>query len=112
MKEELEENKIRKKSEWEHFQKSCLLLAGKGLEARESSREMEASKAVLKQSKSTSKKDNSLSAGAGVLAMEIDEQVEVDDCRASRLRLCGLGGGGEARGLTASNSGWLKFQVL
>ena len=37
-------------------------------------------------------------------------QVEVDDCRASR-RLC-LGGGGEARGLTASNSGWLKFQVL
>ena len=43
---------------------------------------------------------------------EACEQVEVDDCRASRDRLCGLGGGGEARGLTASNSGWLKFQVL
>ena len=40
---------------------------------------------------------------------EACEQVEVDDCRASRGR---LGGGGEARGLTASNSGWLKFQVL
>ena len=42
---------------------------------------------------------------------EACEQVEADDCRASR-RLCRLGGGGEARGLTASNSGWLKFQVL
>ena len=78
MKEELEENKKRKKSEWEHFQKSCLLLAGKGLKARESFREMEASKAVFKQSKSTSTRDN-FTAGAGALAMEIDEQVEVDD---------------------------------
>ena len=45
--EQIEESRRRKKKEWESFQKSCIQLARKGLEAKEKMMKFEASKTRL-----------------------------------------------------------------
>lgn len=68
----IEERKDGRRMKWKRFQKSCILLAEKGKEAKEKFRELKASKAALK---SNSKEPEVASAED----MEVDDQVDEMD---------------------------------
>jgi len=70
LEEEIEERRTRKKKEWESLERSCIFLAGKGLEAKEKFRKLEA----LKSSESKSHEEES-----AVRVVELDDTLDVTE---------------------------------